>query len=156
MHAFPCGVRGSAWLSLGQVRDVCEQIRAWRESGSLEHLAKAAYWSRRLRGDRRMCSVVGCSSSPLPDRPWCDDHRVTMDAPPSRPEWWGDALDMIRRDPKITDVEIGTVVGRSSSQVGTVRVSEGIAPSLYRRIGYQRIGDIPRAARGRVRQGVPL
>src|SRR5690606_6519959 len=59
-------------LTLGQVRDVCLQIRAWREQGELE---RAAYWSRRLRGEPARCSVHDCASQPLPDRPWCRAHR---------------------------------------------------------------------------------
>src|SRR5690606_10687586 len=90
----------AAMLTLGQVRDVCLQIRAWREQGELD---RAAYWSRRLRGEPARCSVLDCASPPLPDRPWCDEHRMVRLREPERrrrptpEERMRDILDLIRR-----------------------------------------------------------
>ena len=123
-------------LTLGQVRDVCLQIRAWLDAGELE---RAVFWSRRLRGERPMCSVDGCLAAPLPDRPWCDEHRkVRLREPerrrrPTPEERMRDILDLIRRHPGISDSEIGRRIGLGAWMVGRYRQKAGI-PVWWRRI----------------------
>ena len=123
-------------LTLGQVRDVCLQIRAWLDAGELE---RAVFWSRRLRGERPMCSVDGCLDAPLSDRPWCDKHRMVRLREPERrrrltpEERMRDILDLIRRHPGISDSEIGRRIGLGAWMVGRYRQKAGI-PVWWRRI----------------------
>jgi len=149
-------------LTLGQVRDVCLQIRAWLDADELE---RAVFWSRRLRGERPMCSVDGClaaplpdrpwcrahrprfladsvldcASQPLPDRPWCDEHRIVRLREPERrrrptpEERMRDILDLIRRHPGISDSEIGRRIGLGAWMVGRYRQKAGI-PVWWRRV----------------------
>ena len=123
-------------LTLGQVRDVCLQIRAWLEQGELD---RAAYWSRRLRGEPAGCSVHDCASPPLPDRPWCDKHRMVRLREPERrrrstpEERMRDILDLIRRHPGMSDSEIGRRIGLGAWMVGRYRKQAGI-PVWWRRV----------------------
>src|SRR5690606_3929719 len=123
-------------LTLGQVRDVCLQIRAWLDAGEPE---RAVFWSRRLRGERPMCSADGCLAAPLPDRPWCDEHRmVRLREPkyrgrPTPEERMRDILDLIRRHPGISDSEIGRRIGLGVWMVGRYRQKAGI-PVWWKRV----------------------
>lgn len=69
-----------AELTLGQVGDVCRQIREWVDAGEE---GRARYWLARLRGEPLICTVRGCSSGPIEGRPWCHRHAPRMIGPPS-------------------------------------------------------------------------
>lgn len=121
-------------LTLGQARDVCLQIRAWLEAGETE---RAARWLRRLRGERRMCSVSGCFADPLPDRPWCKDHRMVriIDPPPS--DRRKEILRLLALEPPLSDREVARRTGITPQRVGQIRKKEDIPNSRWRRRNYQ-------------------
>lgn len=132
-------------LTLGQVRDVCLQIRAWLEAGETE---RAAYWSRRLRAEPARCSVKSCAEEPLPDRPWCSQHRVSFAREVESPRR-GDILALLAEEPPLTDKTIAQRLGVSPWVVGRVRKQAGIPARQWRRWGYRHVREIPRRKRWR-------
>lgn len=144
-------------LTPGQVRDVCLQIRAWLDAGELE---RAVFWSRRLRGERPMCSVDGCLAAPLPDRPWCRAHRPRFLADEAEQgRKWGPAerkwmpaekrISAIRavlaEAPTITDDELARRVGLCPGMVRMYRRKAGI-PNVWHRRWEARVSQMRRKA----------
>ena len=153
-------------LTLGQVRDVCLQIRAWLDAGELE---RAVFWSRRLRGERPMCSVDGCLAAPLPDRPWCKAHRPRFLADEAEQEWvpaeqgpkWMPAEQgrkwlpaekriaairaVLAEAPTITDDELARRVGLCPWMVRMYRRKAGI-PNVWHRRWEVRVSQMRRKA----------
>lgn len=136
----------SGMLTLGQVRDVCLQIRAWLDAGETE---RAARWLRRLRGERRMCSVSGCLAAPLPDRPWCRDHRMVRIIDPQPPDRRKEVLRLLALEPPLSDREVARRTGITPQRVGQIRKKESIPDSRWRGWGYRRTEDIPKELRRR-------
>lgn len=136
-------------LTLGQARDVCLQIRAWREAGELE---RAAYWSRRLRAEKHVCSVDECLSEPLPDRPWCELHRMVRIVEPPTSSRRQEVLRLLALAPPLSDGEVGRRAGITPQRVRQIRADEGIPNRDWRRRGYVRERDLPRRARMRMFQ----
>lgn len=147
-----CRTGWSMWsmLTLGQMRDVCLQIRAWREQGELE---RAVFWSRRLRGERPMCSVDGCLAAPLPDRPWCRAHRPRFlaDEAEQGRKWMpaekriAAIRAVLAEAPTITDDELARRVGLCPWMVRMYRRKAGI-PNVWHRRWEARVSRMRRKA----------